>query len=474
MSTTTPNSLTQARFRHAMPPKRAAIPLSLAGFMTLALFVCGAAAWIFKPKYGTLGSPLIPLSPLQALLPLLGLGSFFYLLAACGVQFPRVMRVAWSTNIYKFGILLVLFGASFHLSSEGYAGEAALYLVRWLLPFLTVYIMYVARDQGVKFEWLLYGFIPGAIISILAVEADRMGIKVPVTLSGGRYGALLNHPNQYGIITSTTATVIIYLFWKQARFAKPAAIACLGIWFFTLYQSLSKTNILLFLLCIAGGYVLLSLQSPAKIIRSGLIIAGLFVALGVASVASFAVIAEVSPKNAAILEGAIFDPEGVKSLDDREGVWDDAIGHIKNHPLMGIGPGKSQTVLTHNHCHNLFLQHWVDAGLTGFIGICCIVFAIVMRMGEATLEAIRRARTLDEDCVIRILACLSITVYTMANLMSDSFNTATMTTYCLFAGIAFLIEKPAARQEEDEEDEDADENEASEEDEESEPAGQKA
>ena len=60
---------------------------------------------------------------------------------------------------------------------------------------------------------------------------------------------------------------------------------------------------------------------------------------------------------------------------------------------------------------------------------------------KRNMEGIREARALpgpaDDETRLRLLSNIAVLIYVLGNSMSDSFNTATMATYVLFAGLSY-------------------------------------
>ena len=195
--------------------------------LALSLFSCGFFAWIFKPRYGFFGDPIIPYSPLQVGLPLLGVGAVIYILLATRTVAFRLLRPSISSALLLTGIGLVILGASVHIRPGPDSSEAFMFLFRWLLPFFALAFLLLTRLAGVSAQPLLLGFLAGAAFSAVAVELKRLGLELPVSqTTAGRFGAFLNHPNQYGILISTTAPLIVYYVHQpRLRTKRPGLLA---------------------------------------------------------------------------------------------------------------------------------------------------------------------------------------------------------------------------------------------------------
>ena len=182
----------------------------------------------------------------------------------------------------------------------------------------------------------------------------------------------------------------------------------------------------------------LSLSSPAKLVKAVAYSVMLAILLSFGAVAGFHLMTTMMPREAKLIEDAIFDPRGVKSLDVREDVWADAWQHAVAHPLVGLGPGRPSEILMKNHAHNLFLQAHLDTGLLGLAGICLIVLAILWRAAQLTREAMVAGDDFSDDEAVRLTSGVAMVIYVIGNLMSDSFGTATIPVFVIFAAFAFV------------------------------------
>lgn len=427
---------------HARPTEAAQLQQFLVRHIFHAiLFVCGNCAWVFKLKGdGSSEGGLLPYSPLQVLIPLLGMAALPCLLARYRGLPPLVapkLSAAW----LALGMALIIAGAAQHLRG-GIAKEAALYMVRWLLPagFLVFYT--VSRSTGAAPLALLLGLVCGACVSAVSVAAVQyLGAPLPVSLPiVSRWSGYLNHPNQYGILCSTTAPVILYLYHSRRRLLRCTAPLLLPVYLLCLYQNLSKTNIVLFFFALFIGSLALALKNPRKLV--GTIGLALGLAIFLACTVGFALDAlrDVSPKAEKTLEDALFNPSEAKSVDSRAEVWETAVRSIKAHPITGLGPGQAFNVLGLDHAHNLLLQLYLDAGLPGFLGACLVILGVFWRAAELLRAEIFARGEITDERMLRLLSSLATVIYILANSMSDSFSTATMPSFLFFAVLAFSPE----------------------------------
>jgi O-antigen ligase len=408
----------------------------------LAMFSVGFFSWMFKMRKGGAieGNELLPFSPLQILIPLLGVFSVIVFVMGSGGTFPKIFENSFASWLFSLGILIICAGAFIHIGNAAYRKEAIMYVVRWLMPFAFLTFITLAHRHGVGWRPLAYGLALGGFMSVIVVEAYRAGVTwLPVDRkTEGRFGGLFSHPNQYGIAASTTSCVIVCL-WKSgvSRFKLLAGIM-IPIYLGTLFQSGSKTNIILFGACIFFCFLILAVHSPAKI----MITCGTAVAVtAIAAVLGFfalELLFQVAPRDAQVIHDAIYNPGDVKSMDVREDVWDEAFRYVQQSKWVGYGPGWASDNLMKNHAHNLFLQMQIDTGVTGTFGITVLVLGCLWRMVELFARAFRAPPHMSESYLMRLCSIVAVVIYIAGNAMSDSFGTATIPSFCIFSAFAFV------------------------------------
>jgi hypothetical protein len=402
------------------------------------LFVCGLCAWIFKLKGdGSSEGGLLPYSPLQVVIPLLGMAAVVWLPGAYGGQFPRLMVPRLSARVLQFGIAFIVVGAAVHLRTV--PKDAALFIVRWLLPMAFITFVAVTKRYRVSMMPLVLGLAAGAVMSAVSVEAYRtFGVNLPVSAPmGGRYSGYLNHPNQYGILCSTTSPILLFLFHSRRRLLRVLSLLLVPVYLLCLYENLSKTNVALFFLALFVGSLALSLRNPRKLIGTVGVAVGIAVFLSATFGLAYDSLRSMSPKAAKVLEDALLNPAEAKSVNSREVIWETAMRNIRDHPLVGLGPGQAVNALGIDHAHNVLLQLYLDGGLAGFIGICLVIGAVFLRTADLLWSEFRSRDEIDDARTLRMLAGISLVTYSLANAMSDSFSTATMPAFLFFAAIAF-------------------------------------
>ncbi len=438
---TTINPLPRARFRAPAPPANSGLLRILAQGI---LFLIGLLSWIGTPKYGV-GEFIFNVSPLQAGIPLGGMAALAFLMVHYRTRVPRFIRDSPATPWLIGGCALILVGAALHLQGGSLGQDTVVYLARWAMPIFFLALLWALISLGGTVPTIFYGFIAGAAISALAIIVTRAGIMLlPVGLSGeGRASGFTAHPNQYGIIASGTAPFLVYFLQSRRRWQQVLGLLALALWGLVLFQALSKTNLILFPLALILTLLATSLNRPRAFVRSLLLVSAVCVLLAGLAVGGLAVVREVAPREAQTVEKAFEDPLNARSVEQREGAWEETIEYLKLHPFLGLGPGWGETHLMYTHAHNLYVQVYVDAGLAGFIGILCVTLAVLLRTGEALRAIIGVGDRLDEAGRIQVMAVIALIFSLLGNSMSSSLAVGTMTVFVVILGIAFV--HPQAR-----------------------------
>ena len=228
--------------------------------------------------------------------------------------------------------------------------------------------------------------------------------------------------------------------------ALQVSLLLLPVWLVCLFQNLSKTNIPLFCVALLAGSLALALKNPRKLLGTFALVLG--IAVFVASTATFALdtIQTISPKGMRTLEDAFLNPTESKTVDQRGVIWDTAINYLKDHPVVGLGPGKSLELLGIEHAHNALLQSFLDGGLPGFLGLCCVIIGVFLRVGELLRAEYFAAGKITDERMLPLLSSLGAATYVCANMMSDCFSTATMPAFIFFAVFAFSAAAEAPRE----------------------------
>ena len=420
------------------PPERGA----MYRILWLAMFAVGFFAWMFKGRRGGSieGNELLPFSPLQILIPLLGLLALAIFIMGTRGHFPKIFEASVASWLFCIGILTICIGSLVHIGNAEYRMEAIMYIVRWLMPFAFILFLTLAQKYEVGWRPLAYGLACGVFMSVLIVEAYRAGMTwLPVDRkTEGRFGGLFSHPNQYGITSATTVCVVVCLWRSGVSKLRLLAVVMLPLYLGTLMQCISKTNIILFALCIFLCVLILSLHSTAKFVAAlGISFAATAIALLLGYFA-LELMFQFAPKDAQLISEAIFEPGGVKSMDTREDVWDEAWRYVIANPWTGYGPGWASENLMRNHAHNLFLQMEIDTGVIGAAGMTLLVLGCLWRAVELVGMAFRAPSRMSESFAMRLCSGVALVIYIAGNALSDSFGTATIPSFCIFASYAFI------------------------------------
>jgi O-antigen ligase len=407
-------------------------------FMSFMLFMFGTLSWVFKLSKGG-NQPILPISPLQAGLPLAAFTAAMLIVQVWHSVIPPFMIKAWSMRLINVGSVLVLIGTTFHIASNSaYRIDAILYFFRWLLPLCCLLFLFLSLHLGGNKDALIYGLLAGCLLSVIAVELDRRGLFTGVQKLGTRSGALLMHPNQYGIVIASMGPFIIYVLHKPGIVPKLIAFASVPVFGLALFESLSKTNIIVFPLVCAATFIAYSLNDTAKLGRAIVIvvISG-FIFLFVAGIA-MEIVRTVSPKDFQLMTQMTADPTQVKTLLEREDAWHEVLGYIRENPWFGKGPGWAEEHLMYQHAHNMFLQHWIEVGIWGIAGVAILSIGVIVRNFEVLSLALSKRQVIDNEFRLQIAAVISLFAGLIGNSMSSSLNTGSMIPFCIVLAISCL------------------------------------
>lgn len=410
--------------------------------MIALLFVIGALVWVGRIKQELKSEPIISVVFLQMILTAAGAAAAVFIAVEKRGRFPLLWRADFATALLATGLALLIVGGALHPSVGPLTIQVLLFIDRWLMPLLALLVFHVAqRHFGVRPMISVYGIFCGALFVALCVEAARAGAPIPVAIAGsGRYGGFLGHPNQYGIVTASTAPLLICFFLAKKWLPRLLGVAVLGVYVLTIFQSLSKTNIVLLPMGLILASFIAALGDARALTKTVLTIGGLSVAVALAAVAGFGALQQFAPREAKVVESAVLDPRGAKSMDERENAWDQAIGVIEESPVLGKGPGWSYDNLMFGHAHNLYLQAWVDAGIPGVAGACILTFGVLLRLARTALGIFLLRRTgapLGERELLQTGAAVGLLIAIFGNSMSASFDTVTFTSFSLMLAFCF-------------------------------------
>lgn len=406
---------------------------------TFYLFCLGALIWVCQPKQ-QMGAPLvIPLGPPQVLLTMTAAITIVVFLWQGRGRFPVFFQPTISTLFQITGLAMVCLGALLHLQPGPRLIDTLLYLDRWMLPFFAALLFCLASQLRVSYTPLIYGLFVGLIVTVISVEAaHRGGVPLPVgNFTEGRYSGFLNHPNQYGIVLSTTAPFLLVPLLNRRWLVKAFGVFMVGIYLIGLYQNLSKTNFALFPLALVVSFLLVSVGTPRSFIRALGIVSVLCVFMLGVAFAAFRILQDYSPRDAAVIENSLLDPRNASTVEDREDVWAEVQQAIKHRPFSGYGPGWSEDNISVTHAHNLYLQAWLDAGILGVAGACVVTLAALFRLCGVFLEILRSGKP-EPANLLPALASVAMVFSLLGNSMSSSLHTATFVPYAIAVALSLL------------------------------------
>ena len=420
------------------PRNQTVVAALLPAAMTFTLFMFGVLAWVFKLSRSN-NQPILPFGPLQAGLPLAALTAVMLIVQIWRLYIPPFMIKAWSMRLINMGTVLLLIGTTFHIiSNSAYRVDAILYFLRWLLPLCCLLFLFMALHLGGNKDALIYGLLAGCLLSVIAVELDRLGLPIGVQKSGTRFGALLQHPNQYGIVIASISPFIVYVLHKPGYLPKLIGLAAIPVFSLALFESLSKTNIIVFPLVFAATFIAFSLNDAAKLGRAIVIVTTCgFFFFFVAGIA-MQIVQTFSPKDFQLMTQLTTDPTEVKTLLEREDAWGEALDYIRESPWFGKGPRWTEEHLMFQHAHNMFLQHWIEIGIWGITGVIILSIGVIVRNFEVLSLALSKHQVIDNEFRLQIAAGISLLAALIGNSMSSSLSTGTMVPFCIVLAISCL------------------------------------
>jgi len=277
-------------------------------------------------------------------------------------------------------LMLLIFSGL--LSSHAWMSVYA--LERVIIALLFFYLMlwhFSGRQREKVLLWSLFGF-PAiiCIISIMFYLSKKPGRFPFLANQKCVQGTLVNHNNLAGLVILgffLGLGLAMGLRRKEGEFrseliarvailAIPLAALLLGLGF-----SLSRSGWMAFVFSAAAFFVWLEFFSRRKILRNYLVL--VLVIIFLATVLSVLLGKNLVKERAFSLSGFFRDPASGLTLTGREMIWKSTLGMIRDHPLLGIGPGNYWLEYPHyrspgdfwgeHHAHNDFLQMTAEAGL---------------------------------------------------------------------------------------------------------------
>ncbi|MGE2836580.1 O-antigen ligase family protein [Mycobacterium sp. SMC-4] len=142
----------------------------------------------------------------------------------------------------------------------------------------------------------------------------------------------------------------------------------------------------------------------------------------------------VNPEYAEKVQVAIEDPLNAYSVVDRLALWQSAVDHAAESPVIGIGGGQAYTVLTYPHAHNIVLQYLLTYGVLGAVVILllfCVAFAASVEGKPADTDSYRAKHALT----------LSLTSLFISNQFSDSMASQQILLFGIIVGILLALNR---------------------------------
>lgn len=124
----------------------------------------------------------------------------------------------------------------------------------------------------------------------------------------------------------------------------------------------------------------------------------------------------------------------IKQNQERIEILRNALQRVRLSPIIGIGPG-CYYYLGHKHCHNNFLQIFIERGLIGLILYIWLLVAAFYRI--ATIYSVAEGGR--KILLSGILG--SITGFVVHSMVDYTFSEETLYLFFFFLGIAILIKK---------------------------------
>jgi O-antigen ligase len=412
-------------------------------FLANAMFFgFGVAAWIFKIGDEHTGT-LLPYSFSQIALPLIAIFSLFLIVQIWRLKVPPVGIRAWSMRFVNFGIILILVGTVIQFPrNPEYRFDTILNFAKWLLPWSGMLLMFTGLLFGGKKDWLVYGLLCGCALSVLCVEANRVGVPIPIAkLPPLRFAGLLTHPNQYGILLSSLSPLIVYALHQRGWIPRLLGLISIPTFAIGLFECLSKTNILVWPVVMALTYLVFSCNDAKKFLRAlGLIGICAVVAVFVVGIA-LQILQTQGQRDFQGMSQFVEDPTSMRSLDDRQIAWDEALEYLSDSPWLGEGPGWAPNHLIFLHAHNLYLQAWIDVGILGLLGAIAITLGILIRSWEVVHAVVTREIPFDNDARLQIAVAIGLIAAVFGNSMSASLQVETLVPFSLLIGLNFSNSK---------------------------------
>lgn len=348
---------------------------------------------------------------------------------------PRTAGDWWLRGLLASFLLIVLAGALSAVQALSLANVMR-FLVRYLVGALVLLLLLRVLGSGGRVRLLIDGLLAGAIASSLVAAAgffiDPLG---QITIRyGDRAQALLNHPNQLGLMLAAVLPIALArVLAGPARLRRwiPVALIAGG-----LAMTGSKANLLL-----AAGMAPLMVIAVV-LLRRGLLrrmgtLVGAALLTGMVAAMAFGLLQETSPRTLDTLAALASDPLATSTVANRVKLWNEALAVGVRHAPFGIGADHTGLYLPHGHAHNAFIEFFLTTGLFGLASLttfvtCIVALALIgfrTALSSTTAPFEQRALLLATS-----FACLS---YLASNQSSDSLGGTTLN--LLWVLLALLV-----------------------------------
>lgn len=269
-------------------------------------------------------------------------------------------------------------------------------------------------------------FMAGILVGITVpyVIAGYIGIRSSIFYVGtGRYQALLEHPNQVGII----ATIICFYF-SLSRKISIARIIPLILGLVVCILSVSKLNLALCVTATLIGMIRVFTFDKKYVYILFSIFAFVFLLLFQTEIALLGsdLLSIVAPNEAEKLRIFVLNPDASDSVNDRNQIWALSIQYGLSSFPLGVGPSSvAELLMGLPHSHNFILHYFLTFGIFG-------IFAVISLPALIIYKCIGSSRI---DGNLQLGGALLMGLFAM--LFSDSLSTTVLPFY--FTGLVLLV-----------------------------------
>ena len=347
------------------------------------------------------------------------------------------------------GLLLVAAAGIAATASAADRVGAATFALRYLIGIAVIWaVATCVRDRGRVTRLAVTTALGGFAAASLATLGSAIPAVAATTLGvASRTEGFFEHPNQFGMMLSTTLPVALALAFRAGRIGKLIFLTATGAMFYAVAQSGSFVNTTLALAAIA-----LTLTA-AVWMRADLRVAAGTSALLVVVAATLVATApqwlepwspRVAEMSAILIErpGAIDD--ALPSVKARLALYARAVEVIRSHPWWGIGGDNASRYLTTDfarnvtHAHNMFLNNALAAGVGGLLGTLLLAIGW-LRLADRLARSADRRRVTAADGTFRAGLATALVVFFLSNQASDSLGGTIVYVLWLWLGMGFAI-----------------------------------